>query len=76
MSSRPTQAQIKAAFDSIDFGRSGHISTTQIESMLIILGIKHNQDTIPALIKMFDGNKSGTLEFNEFERFVEESIKQ
>ena len=75
MPAKPSPAQIKAAFDAFDSDKSGQISCTELEQILIKCGVKVNAAQCSQLIKMFDANNSGMMEFNEFERLIDEALK-
>lgn len=73
--SAPTQAQIKAAFDSFDADKSGKINTQELHGVLTQCGVNVSADQCGQLIKMFDADGSGQMEFNEFCKLVEEALK-
>jgi EF-hand domain pair len=70
-----TPAQIKAAFDALDEDKSGQISGTELTDTLTKLGVNVSASQVAQLIKMFDANNSGMMEFNEFERLIDEALK-
>lgn len=94
-SAKPSDAQIKSAFDAFDGDKSGQISTTELLQVLVKSGIKaldidakkyakeidreikskEIDDQIGQLIKTFDANNSGMIEFNEFQRLIDEALK-
>jgi hypothetical protein len=73
--SKPSSAQIKAAFDSFDADKSGQLSDTEVYQVLTGTGVRLYQSQVRQLIKMFDVNNSGMWEFVEFERLLEEALK-
>ena len=75
MPAKPSAAQIKAAYDAFDADKSGQISHTELEQVLIKCGVKVTLDQCKQLIKMFDVNNSGMMEFNEFEKLIDEALK-
>lgn len=70
-----TPQQIRAAFDAFDVDRSGQISANELQQVLGKSGVTVIAAQCAQLIKMFDANNSGTLEFNEFERLISEALK-
>jgi hypothetical protein len=72
---KPSAAQIKAAFDAFDSDKSGQLANTELEGVLIKSGVKVTNEQCKQLIKMFDANNSGMMEFNEYERLIEEALK-
>ncbi len=75
MPAKPTPQQIKAAFDAFDADHSGQISSKELEQILLKCGVKVNEAQCHQLIKMFDANNSGMMEFNEFEKLIDEALK-
>jgi Ca2+-binding EF-hand superfamily protein len=75
MPGKPTDAQIKAAFDAFDADKSGQISTVELEQILTKCGVKVNSAQCSQLIKMFDADNSGLMEYNEFQKLIEEALK-
>ena len=72
----PSPAQIKAAFDAFDADKSGQVSATELlQAVLVKGGVPVNLDQCMQLIRMFDSNNSGMMEFNEFERLISEAFK-
>ena len=75
MPGKPTPQQIKAAFDAFDADKSGQISSKELEAILLKCGVKVNEAQCAQLIKMFDANNSGMMEFPEFEKLIDEALK-
>ena len=71
----PSPAQIKAAFDAFDTDFSGQVSATELQAVLVKGGVPLTLAQCMELIKMFDVNNSGMMEFNEFERLISEALK-
>lgn len=71
----PSPQQIKAAFDAFDTDFSGQVSATELQAVLVKGGVPLTLDQCVQLIKMFDVNNSGMMEFNEFERLISEALK-
>ena len=71
----PSQAQIKAAFDAFDVDKSGQVSATELQAVLLKGGVPVTLDQCVQLIKMIDFNNSGMMEFSEFERLLSEALK-
>jgi Ca2+-binding EF-hand superfamily protein len=75
MPAKPTDAQVKAAFDAFDADKSGQISCGELSQILAKCGVKVSEDQCKQLIKMFDANGSGMMEFNEFQNLINEALK-
>ena len=73
--SHPAPAQIKAAFDAFDVDKSGQVSATELQAVLLKGGVPVTLDQCVQLIKMIDFNNSGMMEFSEFERLLSEALK-
>ena len=74
--SYPSPQQIKAAFDAFDVDKSGQVSATELQAVLLKGGVPVTLAQCMGLIKVFDVNNSGMMEFNEFERLLSEALKQ
>lgn len=72
---QPTREELRQAFDAFDTDKSGQISTSELKSVLDQCGVDVTADQCAQLIKMFDANNSGKMEFDEFERLVQEALK-
>jgi len=72
---RPSPAQIKAALDAFDLDFSGQLSSMELQQTLNQANVKFTEAQANQLIKMFDANNSGMMEFNEFERHISEALK-
>lgn len=63
----------KEAFDRIDIDGSGRLEVKELHSVMQKLGLDISSEQFEAyssvLMKQYDKDKSGTLEFKEFERF-------
>eukprot|EP00339_Tiarina_fusa_P010398 CAMPEP_0117057020 /NCGR_PEP_ID=MMETSP0472-20121206/39571_1 /TAXON_ID=693140 ORGANISM="Tiarina fusus, Strain LIS" /NCGR_SAMPLE_ID=MMETSP0472 /ASSEMBLY_ACC=CAM_ASM_000603 /LENGTH=243 /DNA_ID=CAMNT_0004773713 /DNA_START=163 /DNA_END=894 /DNA_ORIENTATION=+ len=55
-------------FQSVDQDNSGEIDASELEAALNAAGDKFEKATISLMIKIFDIDKNGTIEFNEFTR--------
>ena len=75
MPGKPSDAQIKAAFDAFDADKSGHISCAELEQILTKCGVQVTGAQCAQLVKMFDANNSGNMEYNEFQKLIEEALK-
>lgn len=75
MPGKPTEAQVKAAFDAFDADKSGQISSKELEQILMKCGVKVNEAQCSQLIKMFDANNSGQMEYEEFQKLIDEALK-
>ena len=65
---KPTEAELKDAFDMFDQDGSGGISSAELGSVLNKLGIKHTDQDLHQLLEVCDTDGSGSIEFNEFKR--------
>ena len=54
------------AFKSMDLNKSRNLSVGELEGGLRLIGINLNGDQCAALLKHFDKDGSGTINFNEF----------
>ena len=73
---QPSSAELRQAFDAFDTDKSGQISTAELKVVLDQCGVAVTAEQCAQLIKMFDANNSGKMEFNEFEKLVSEALKQ
>jgi len=72
---KPTATQIRALFDFLDVDRSGQISATELFDALNNAGIRVTEVQVQQIIEMFDTNNSGMMEYDEYERLVDEASK-
>merc|ERR1711970_1269812 len=61
------QQQVKQWFQAVDVDRSGHINAIELQQALVNGNMrKFSEDACRIMIDMFDTNKSGTIDVNEF----------
>ena len=70
------KAAFKQVFDSYDENKDGHISSSEVKTVLNKLGQYPTDEEIAEFIKVCDVDKNGTIEFNEFCRSVAESRRK
>ncbi|CAH8267118.1 unnamed protein product [Arabidopsis lyrata] len=68
--------EVKQAFDVFDENRDGFIDAIELQKVLTILGFKEGAylDNCLVMIRSFDVNKDGKIDFNEFVKFMENSF--
>ena len=73
-----TPAQVEAAFNAIDVDTSGQLSDVEILNVLNLnpYGVKVTIAQVQQLIELFDTNTNGFLEYEEFEKLIEEALKR
>lgn len=70
---RPTSAQLRDFFfNFLDLDFSGRVSDSELVDSPKKRGIRLTYKHAEHLIKMFDANNSGLMEFNELERLTDE----
>lgn len=57
-------------FDKIDTDNSGSIGVSEVKNMLRSLGINVSWDQAEQILNSFDEDQNGTLELDEFRRFM------
>lgn len=62
----PQMGQLQAWFMAVDQDRSGRISADELRAAFSSSGREFSVSTATRLIRIFDGNNSGTCDFNEF----------
>jgi Ca2+-binding EF-hand superfamily protein len=75
------QAMCKAAFEEIDKDKSGSVDTKELEQCLKNMASKNglpapSKQDIQDALKLFDKNKDGTIQFNEFVEVTRDSCKK
>jgi hypothetical protein len=63
--------EIKKHFDSFDNDGDGHVTVDEVGKVLESIGEQVNDQRIKSLIAEVDLDQNGTIEFNEFCKFVE-----
>lgn len=72
----PSLEELKEAFDVFDVNRDGFIDALELQRVLCILGLKEGlkMDNCNKMIKNFDENRDGRIDFREFVKFMEHSF--
>ena len=60
----------KKAFDEFDVNKDGHITSSELKTVLKKLGQNPTDQEIAEFIKVCDVDKNGTIEFGEFCRYL------
>ena len=60
----------KKAFDEFDVNKDGHITSSELKTVLKKLGQNPTDQEIADFIKACDVDKNGTIEFGEFCRYL------
>ena len=60
----------KKTFDVYDKNKDGHITAAELQDVLGKLGQKPTKEEIDEFIKACDIDKNGTIEFNEFCKYL------
>ena len=66
--SRFRASQIKSIFDEFDKDGSGAVSIEEAKVMLEQIGIP--EEEVESLVRMYDSNKDGELQYGEFVAFL------
>lgn len=71
--SEPSLVEVKEAFDVFDENRDGFIDAKELQRVLCILGLKEGSEleNCGKMIKNYDINGDGRIDFNEFVKFME-----
>ncbi|CAL9224218.1 unnamed protein product [Arabidopsis halleri] len=72
----PSLEEVKQAFDVFDENRDGFIDPIDLQRVLTILGLKQgsNLENCRRMIRSFDGNKDGRIDFYGFVKFMENNF--
>jgi Ca2+-binding EF-hand superfamily protein len=70
----PTEDQVKKSFHAFDSDRNGSISASEMQIVLGKCGQKVTQAQCVELIKLFDKNSTGVMEYLEFQQMVAEAV--
>lgn len=63
----PVEEQaFKTVFDQFDVNKDGHITSSELKTVLNKLGQNPTDEEIAEFIKVCDKDKNGTIEFKEF----------
>lgn len=64
---------MRNVFREFDTNRSGNLDSAELQQMLIKLQVVVDQRYLDALLKRFDRNNNGVIEFEEFIGYVIEN---
>ncbi|KAF8107459.1 hypothetical protein N665_0121s0012 [Sinapis alba] len=72
----PSLEEVKQAFDVFDENRDGFLDPIDLQRVLTILGLKQgsNLENCRRMIRSFDGNKDGRIDFHGFVKFMENNF--
>ncbi|MBA0805779.1 hypothetical protein Gohar_005270 [Gossypium harknessii] len=72
----PSLMEVKEAFDVLDENKDGFIDAKELRNALISLGLMEeaSEDDCKTMIKGFDDNCDGRIDFNEFVKVLETSF--
>ncbi|MBA0773055.1 hypothetical protein Gotri_008357 [Gossypium trilobum] len=72
----PSLMEVKEAFDVLDENKDGFIDAKELRNALISLGLMEeaSEDDCETMIKGFDDNCDGRIDFNEFVKVLETSF--
>ncbi|KAF8109372.1 hypothetical protein N665_0097s0026 [Sinapis alba] len=72
----PSVEEVKQAFDVFDENRDGFLDPVDLQRVLTILGLKQgsNLENCRRMIRSFDGNKDGRIDFYGFVKFMENHL--
>ena len=65
-----TRSGIRAIFDVFDNSQNGHVSSVSLGALLSQLGLQYDAAVLKEVMKEFDTDANGTLEFDEFVELV------
>ena len=69
----PSLEEVKQAFDVFDENRDGFLDPIDLKRVLTVLGLEQgsNLENCRRMIRSFDGNKDGRIDFYGFVKFME-----
>ncbi len=70
MAQVPSTETLRRAFDAFDVDKSGTISVTEMYQVMNQAGCKASPARVAELIRVFDSNNSGVMEFDEFVELI------
>lgn len=72
----PSLEEVKQAFDVFDENRDGFIDPIDLQRVMTVLGLKQgsNFENCRRMIRSFDGNKDGRIDFYGFVKFMENNF--
>lgn len=66
----------KKVFDQFDVNKDGHITSSELKTVLKKLGQNPSDEEVAEFIKVCDKDKNGTIEFGEFCRYLVDQRRQ
>ena len=70
------RAAFKEIFDQFDVNKDGHITNKEVKTVMNKLGQNPTDAEVAEFIKMCDTDKSDTIEFSEFCRYMVDIRRQ
>ncbi|CDY30262.1 BnaC04g31730D [Brassica napus] len=72
----PSLEEVKQAFDVFDENRDGFLDPIDLKRVLTVLGLEQgsNLENCRRMIRSFDGNKDGRIDFYGFVKFMENNF--
>ncbi|KAI3967941.1 hypothetical protein MKX01_027124 [Papaver californicum] len=73
----PSLTELKKAFDLFDENKDGFINERELQSVMLKLGLKEGHDIkeCQRMIRVFDDNGDGRIDFIEFVKCTEKSFE-
>ena len=68
--SNQTEFFLRKVYSQYNKSKSGYMNVSELEAMILSLGISIEKKYLSSVFKEFDKNSSGTIEFEEFCNFI------